>query len=339
MPYLGNEPATAYTSTTKDSFSGDGSTTNFTMSKPATTTAVRVVVENVVQNPTVAYSCGGTSLTFTSAPPAGTNNIYVVHLGPPAATIAPPSTITNTTTFTGGIAGDLAVDTNTLFVDSTNNHVGFGTTTPAKPLSVNLAGGGDFIAEFQNTTDATPYGVHVKDAASGANGYPLFQVTSSDGSDTYFRVDSGTGITTKPTQPAFRVTKQNNTQANFAVGSDVTVTWPNEVFDVGSNFASNTFTAPVTGKYVFSVLLRVDSVDIDSNYYIPFINTSNQKYRFIVAPKFTSDPAYYSFTITCMADMDANDTCSIMINQGTGAAASDISGDNDYTWFTGYLAC
>ena len=103
MPYLGNGPATAYTSTTKDSFSGDGSTTNFTMSKPATTTAVRVVVENVVQNPAVAYSCGGTSLTFTSAPPAGTNNIYVVHLGPPAATIAPPTTINNNTTFTGNL--------------------------------------------------------------------------------------------------------------------------------------------------------------------------------------------------------------------------------------------
>ena len=33
MPYLGNEPAVAYTSTTKDSFSGDASTTDFTMSK------------------------------------------------------------------------------------------------------------------------------------------------------------------------------------------------------------------------------------------------------------------------------------------------------------------
>ena len=157
--------------------------------------------------------------------------------------------------------------------------------------------------------------------------------------DEQVQVIDANGNTTFPKQPAFRVTKQNNTQANFAVNSDVTVTWPNEVFDVGSNFASNTFTAPVTGKYVFSVLLRVDSVDIDSNYYIPFINTSNQKYRFIVAPKFTSDPAYYSFALTCMADMDANDTCSIMINQGSGAAASDISGDNDYTWWTGYLAC
>ena len=102
MPYLGNEPAVAYTSTTKDSFSGDASTTDFTMSKSANVNAVRVVVENVVQNPTVAYTCSGTTLSFTSAPPTGTNNIYVVHLGPPAATVAPPTTINNSTTFGDG---------------------------------------------------------------------------------------------------------------------------------------------------------------------------------------------------------------------------------------------
>ena len=103
MPYLGNEPAVAYTSTTKDSFSGDGSTTAFTMSKSANVNAVRVVVENVIQDPTVAYTCSGTTLTFTSAPPSGTNNIYVVHLGPPAATVAPPTTINNATTYTDAL--------------------------------------------------------------------------------------------------------------------------------------------------------------------------------------------------------------------------------------------
>ncbi len=102
MPYLGNEPAVAYTSTTKDTFSGDASTTDFTMSKSANVNAVRVVVENVVQNPTVAYTCSGTTISFTSAPPTGTSNIYVVHLGPPAATVAPPTTINNSTTFGDG---------------------------------------------------------------------------------------------------------------------------------------------------------------------------------------------------------------------------------------------
>ena len=55
-----------------------------------------------------------------------------------------------------------------------------------------MVGGGNFVAKFKNTTTATPYGVHVQDASSGANGYPLFQVTDHAGTGTYFRVDSGT---------------------------------------------------------------------------------------------------------------------------------------------------
>ena len=136
MPYLGNGPATAYTSTTKDTFSGDGSTTDFTLSKAGNNNALRVVVENVVQDPGVAYTCVGTTLAFTSAPPTGTSNIYVVHLGPPAATVAPPTTINNATTFTA----DLTVDTNTLYVDSTNNRVGVLNTSPSHALDVTQTG-------------------------------------------------------------------------------------------------------------------------------------------------------------------------------------------------------
>jgi hypothetical protein len=96
MPYIGNQPAEAYSSVTKDSFSGDGSTTAFTLSVPSTTNDLRVVVENVIQDPTVAYSVSGTTLTFTSAPPTGTNNIYAVNLGPAVQTVVPPDGVTVT---------------------------------------------------------------------------------------------------------------------------------------------------------------------------------------------------------------------------------------------------
>ena len=103
MPYLGNVPAEAYTNTVKDSFNGDGSTTAFTLSQPSTTNNLRVVVENVIQDPTVAYSCSGTTLTFTSAPPSGTANIYAVHLGPATMTAVPPTEINNATTYTSAL--------------------------------------------------------------------------------------------------------------------------------------------------------------------------------------------------------------------------------------------
>ena len=80
MPYLGTPAAIGFSSTKKDSFSGDNSTTGFTMSKIANVgTDIQVFVDNIRQEPTTAYSVSGTTLTFTEAPPTGTNNVYVVH--------------------------------------------------------------------------------------------------------------------------------------------------------------------------------------------------------------------------------------------------------------------
>jgi len=104
MPYQGNTPAENYAVTVKDSFSGNGAATAFTLSQPTVTNDVRVVVENVVQDPTVAYAVSGTTLTFTSAPVSGTNNIYVIHLGPAVQQVAPPATISNATTFESNVS-------------------------------------------------------------------------------------------------------------------------------------------------------------------------------------------------------------------------------------------
>lgn len=85
MPYLGNTPAENFVTTIKDTFSGDDSSTQFTLSVHAQTNAIEVLVENVQQEPTVAYTVSGTTLIFDSAPPAGTNNIYVIHRDPAVA--------------------------------------------------------------------------------------------------------------------------------------------------------------------------------------------------------------------------------------------------------------
>ena len=155
MAYIGNPPAEAYTNTVKDTFSGDGSTTVFTMTHNSLTNDVRVVVENVVQDPTVAYSCSGTTLTFTSAPPVGTNNIYVVHLGPAVMTTLPPAEIAQATTFNSNVSvgGNLIVDTNTLYVDSANNKVGIGTSSPSALIHASgaAASGGAVEIRLEDT--------------------------------------------------------------------------------------------------------------------------------------------------------------------------------------------
>mgnify|MGYP003115677815 CR=1 FL=1 len=117
MPYVGNSPASNFASVTKDTFSGDGSTTAFTLSKAATTNGVAVYVENVRQIPTTAYTVSGTTLDFGSgnAPVSGTNNIYVLHHNSPASTATHPAAqaLTATSgTFTGTVTAGSTLDMN-----------------------------------------------------------------------------------------------------------------------------------------------------------------------------------------------------------------------------------
>lgn len=68
---------------TVDEFTGDGVTTNFTMSQTESSdNAVLVSIGGVYQQPSIAYTVSGTTISFTSPPPApglNPNKIVVVH--------------------------------------------------------------------------------------------------------------------------------------------------------------------------------------------------------------------------------------------------------------------
>lgn len=76
MPYLGNEPG-AITDAFTQTFTGDGSETNFTLSQSSTTNAVFVRISGVMQRNGTDFTVSGTTLAFTTAPPAASNNIVV----------------------------------------------------------------------------------------------------------------------------------------------------------------------------------------------------------------------------------------------------------------------
>jgi hypothetical protein len=116
-----------------------------------------------------------------------------------------------------------------------------------------------------------------------------------------------------------------------------TITWSTERFDQNADFSSNTFTAPVTGKYFLQLHVRLNDIDSAAGYYIISINTTLKNYRFIFDPDFVADPIYWSITTSVLADMDANDTVTVSILQQTGTAQTDIDGNAEYTFFTGYL--
>ena len=159
----------------------------------------------------------------------------------------------------------------------------------------------------------------------------------SSNSNNRIKIDSA-GVVSMPAQPAFQV-GATSTQSNKTTGTDHTVLFGGETFDVGSNFASNTFTAPVTGKYQLTANVRADQLDSAAAYYHIKIKTSNRDYWSIFDPDFGQDATYWHLSYSILADMDAGDTAYVAFTQSGGTAQADIDGDAKYTNFSGYLAC
>ena len=159
MAYIGKAPNTAIVNqATSQSFSGNGSTTAFTLTRSVNVGEdLEVFVNNVQQEPGSgkSYTASGTTLTFDEAPPSGTNNVYVIYRG--EATINPrlehdanAALAATTGTFSGAVSGttgtfsgDLTVDRNTLKVDSTNNRIGINNASPSYLIDALGSGTGD----------------------------------------------------------------------------------------------------------------------------------------------------------------------------------------------------
>ena len=93
--YIGNTVITQGFTPQVDFFSGNASTTAFTLSRPVASVYQMIVnVANVDQNPGSAYTVSGNTITFASAPPSGTNNIWVEYTSLITQVIAPsPGTV------------------------------------------------------------------------------------------------------------------------------------------------------------------------------------------------------------------------------------------------------
>ena len=74
---------------------GNGSLTAFAMDLNASQNSLLVVYGNVIQEPGIAYTVTGTTITFTSAPAASTS-LYIIYLGQELTSVANPTTAQTT---------------------------------------------------------------------------------------------------------------------------------------------------------------------------------------------------------------------------------------------------
>ena len=112
---------------------GDGSDTTLSLSiNPVNENNTQVFIDGVYQNKDT-YSISGTTLTFSTAPPTG-SAVEVMTMTQTEINVPVDGTITPAKI----ASGDFYFDTNTLYVDSTNNRVGVGTSVPVSKLDAVL---------------------------------------------------------------------------------------------------------------------------------------------------------------------------------------------------------
>jgi len=142
MSYIGNDNITQGFIPAIDYFSGNGSTVAFTLSRPVASVAqVQANISNVPQNPSSAFSVSGNTITFTSAPPSGTNNIYVYYTSPITQVIAPGQGTVTTTSLAGGTISTTAdITSNGLTVGRGAGAVSTNTAVGANALAANTSG-------------------------------------------------------------------------------------------------------------------------------------------------------------------------------------------------------
>ena len=359
MAYIGRDIRTGAFRQLDDISSGfDGSDTTHTMQVNSTNVSVGDVNQillslgGVIQKPGTDFTVSGSTLTFTTAPAANTSFFAILLGSDNGGTVTP----TDGSVTTDKIAADQITkaklaDSIDIFAGTSLSaadlgagvHIKTGDSggsahSSADELIVEASGsGGIQILTANDQTGRLYFG----DDGSTHSGFIEYshehdRLEFGTSASTRVKIDS-TGAMTNTTQPAFQVRPSSN-QNNMATGA--TIVFGTEVFDQNSDFASNTFTAPVTGKYQLSFNIRLQQLQDDSSYALINIQTSNRTYQHILAlaPHVDGDVGYQHFSYSLLCDMDANDTAYLVFQESGGTTgAVDVSATESD--FTGFLAC
>ena len=306
MAFIGNTPTTQAFTPAIDYFSGNGSTTAFTLSRPVASVAqVQVVIDNVAQNPSSAYTVSSNTITFTSAPLSGTNNIYVYYTSPITDVIAPGQgtvgltqlTATGTASSSTYLRGDnswgaiaanaisngtsnvtiassngaitaATAGTTAVTIDTSQN-VGIGGTPDCR---LNVISAGTTIMRIYNTTNAV-YGRFQTETGS-------FLIQTDTNHPLKFAVNNGA--------EAAGIDTSSNFKFNSGYGSSATAygcrAWVNFAGSTGTIRASgnvSSVTRNGTGDYTVNFTTAMPDANYSANCSSAYTSTSREAVTFI----------------------------------------------------------
>jgi len=197
----------------------------------------------------------------------------------------------------------------------------------------NTATDGDPILSFQ-LGGTSKFTVGVDDGDSDV----LKIGTTAIGTGTMLRATAA-GEITMPLQPAFAArlaSGQTNVTGNGTVAA---INFDTEIFDQGADFASNTFTAPVTGRYALHVSVGLKGITTAATALEINLVTSNRTWL-LAKQVLNSQAGEITPTGSRLVDMDAGDTATVSATvSGEASNVVDVdSGTNQVTSFSGHLA-
>jgi hypothetical protein len=328
MAAIGNSPTQQAFTPAIDYFSGNGSTTAFTLSRPVASVAqIQVTIDNVAQNPSSAFTVSANTITFTSAPLSGTNNIYVYYTSPITQVIAPGQGTVNTTALgniTNIASGNSSLtlqtgsgNTTAVTVDTSQN-VGVGVTPSAWATLLPVQVKNGYIAGLNNrvyvgannyydgsnsryiaTDFATRYyqlnGIHGWEAApsgTAGNAITFTQVLAVEKAKSLALEGatsvSGTGISFPATQSA---SSDANTLDDYEEG-----TWtPKQTNGTNYNVASTCRYTKI-GALVYWAIDIVAVNDSTSIINMPFTSASGSNYACYIGYTDTTVTTWYGHT-------------------------------------------
>lgn len=233
-------------------------------------------------------------------------------------------------TFTSSTAGS----SRTLTVTNTNNtntgsHATFQSTSGG-------ASGGDPRTTY-TVSGAQSFTTGIDNSASDA--FKLSASTALGTTDTFIMTTAGER--TMPLQPAFLAQKNSDQNNITGDGTNATIDFASEIYDQNADYdGTNTFEAPVTGRYHFNVQIIIGGLTGSTSTNLSF-TTSNRSYVLVRADPITAwgtNSVVIGGSID--ADMDASDTINVhLIVAGIGSDTVDVITNTSTNYFSGYLIC
>ena len=189
MATLGQKPATQHVSLQKQTITGNGGTSYSLQQSVGSALDIAVFINNTRQEPAIAYSASGTTLTMTGAVNSS-DSFYVIFLGKGIATTGLPVSAVNTENINAGAVTGAKIANST--IDLTSKITGI---LPAANGGTAGTGGGGKILQavgalqetnsYASSTSAwTGTGMSVAITPSSASSKILLMVTANGYQDT-----------------------------------------------------------------------------------------------------------------------------------------------------------